>query len=110
MTFPASGRVSIKTTTQRKPGQPTGSADPAGSTIPLRTALSSNPAPWPGIGSFGENQYVLSLQNTEMNFPYIVFFWEFQQNQEIFSWLTCLSKVYLRKRRQCVPGWKLLVG
>ena len=35
---------------------------------------------------------------------------EFQENQEIFFRLTCLSKVYLRNRRQCVSGWNLLVG
>jgi hypothetical protein len=40
----------------------------------FRTAPSSNPASWPGIGSFGENQYVLSLQNTEMNFSLSLFF------------------------------------
>ncbi|HWT81524.1 MAG TPA: hypothetical protein VN648_22245, partial [Candidatus Methylomirabilis sp.] len=50
------------------------SADPAGSTISLRSALSSNPAPWPGIGSSGKNQYVLSLQDRERNFFLALFF------------------------------------
>jgi len=31
--FPASGRVSMETTTRRQPGQPAGPADPAGSTV-----------------------------------------------------------------------------